>query len=541
MRFTHLASILLVCASTIAPTARAFEPSASPPPPPAARVRDDYDCERFAARPNVVLAWNDAALTAISQTPTPPTVSSRALAMLNTAMYDAWAAYDDVALATTTFGLHRRPLEERTPANKREAMSVAAYVVLANLYSDLRYRDVCFFDLMYALGYDIDPDADNEANLSSDLSTPGGVGAWAGRMVVANRRGDGSNEDCDTRVGTCLYLDNSGYKPVNAPASVTGTLVITDPNRWQPLIVTDLDSTSGVCEPGPLRAQAFTTPHWGSVNSFALGSAPVTGTLGPILWSAEDPGPYELQARETISISAELDDEKKVIAAYWANGPDTVLPPGHWITFGQVVSERDGHTLDDDAKMFFALGNGVFDAGIMAWHMKRQYDSVRPLSAVHFALAGQTVRAWAGPGLGVQEIPAEQWMPYQKACFVTPPFGEYVSGHSAFSAAGAEVLRQFTGSDAFGASAVLDTNFIDSTYIEGEFLTRPVTLTWATFTEAADQSGLSRRYGGIHFERGDLDGRTVGRAAGERAYARAQQYISGTLPVDVVYVPMVWY
>jgi hypothetical protein len=68
-----------------------------------------------------------------------------------------------------------------------------------------------------------------------------------------------------------------------------------------------------------------------------------------------------------------------------------------------------------------------------------------------------------------------------------------------------------------------------------------VTLTWATFTEAADQSGLSRRYGGIHFERGDLDGRTVGRVAGERAYARAQQYISGTLPVDVVYVPMVWY
>lgn len=535
MHFTRLASIFLVCASTIAPTVRALEPV----PPPAARVRDDYDCEQFAARPNVVLAWNDAALTAIAQTPTPPTVSSRALAMLNTAMYDAWAAYDDVALATTTFGLHRRPAEERTEANKREAMSVAAYVVLVNLYFDLRSRDVCFLDLMYALGYDIDPDGDDDANLSADLSTPGGVGAWAGRMVVANRRGDGSNEDCDTREGSCIYPDNSGYRPVNAPAPVTGTLVITDPNRWQPLIVTDLETTSGVCEPGLLRAQAFTTPHWGSVNSFALGSTPVTGTVGPIVWSAEDPGPYELQVRELISISAELDDEKKAIAEYWANGPDTVLPPGHWITFAQLVSERDAHTLDDDAKMFFALGNGVLDAGIMAWRLKRQYDSVRPLSAVHFALSGQTVRAWAGPGLGVQEIPAEQWMPYQKTCFVTPPFAEYVSGHSAFSAAGAEVLRQYTGSDAFGASAVVDAG---SSLIEpGITPSRPVTLTWATFTEAADQSGLSRRYGGIHFERGDLDGRTVGRAAGERAYARAQQFISGTLPIEAVYVPMVRY
>lgn len=530
--------LVLACASMT--TARAGEPA--PPsaaaPLSAARPRDDYNCERFAQRSNVVLAWNDALLTAISQTPTAPTVASRAIAMLNTAMYDAWAAYDEVALATTTYGVLRRPLAEHTTANKRKAMSYAAYVVLVNLYADLRYRDVCFQDLMYAYGYDIDPDGDGDANLSADPTTPDGLGAWAGRRVVDRRRADQSNEDCITRVGTCLYLDNTGYRPVNAPASVTGTLVINDPNRWQPLIVTDLDSTSGICEPGPLRAQTFTTPHWGNVDPFALGSDPVTGTLGPILWSAENPGPYELQARELISISAALDDEKKAIAAYWANGPDTVLPPGHWITFGQYVSERDGHTLDDDAKMFFALGNGVLDAGIIAWRLKRQYDSVRPLSAVHFILAGQTVRAWAGPGRGVQDIPAEQWMPYQKTCFVTPPFGEYVSGHSAFSAAGAAVLRAFTGSDAFGASAVLGVNFINSVYIKDEFLSQPVTLSWATFTEAADQSGMSRRYGGIHFERGDLDGRTVGRVAGERAFARAQQFISGTLPLSVVYVPL---
>lgn len=519
------------------PAARAREAGPAGALPTAGRPRT-FNCAAFAARPNVVLAWNDAALTAISQTPTYATSASRALAMLNTAMYDAWAAYDDAALATTTFGLHRRPPEERSEANKREAMSIAAYVVLANLYSDLRYRGVCFQDLLDALGYDVDPDGDGAANLSSDLSTPGGVGAWAGRLVVSGRRSDGSNEECDTREGTCLYPDDTGYAPVNAPAAVTGTLTISDPNRWQPLIVTDLDSTSGVCEPGPLRAQQFTTPHWGGVRSFALGSDPITGTLGPILWTAEDPGPYELQVRELISISAELDDEKKAIAAYWANGPDTVLPPGHWIKFGQYVSERDVHSLDDDARMFFALGNGLLDAGIIAWRMKREFDSVRPLSAAHFALAGQTVRAWAGAGQGVRDIPAEEWMPFQKFCFVSPPFGEYVSGHSAFSAGGAEVLRRFTGSDAFGASATLSTTFVNDEFIEGELLTQPVTLTWATFTEAADQSGMSRRYGGIHFERGDLDGRTVGRAAGERAFLRAQQFISGTLPIERVFAPL---
>ncbi len=510
----------------------AIAPSSLLHPAAARAPRPYFNCAAFAAESNVVLAWDRALLTVISQTPTAPTVASRSLAVLHTAIYDAWAAYDEHALATTTFGLHRRPPAERTEANKREAISYAAYVAAANLYSDL--KSVCFQPLMNALGYSVAVDADNADVLPSDPTTPGGLGVWAGRQVIAVHRSDGSNENCEKFFGTCVYPDKSGYVPVNAPAPVTGTATLVDPNRWQPLIVRDPDYAGDCALAGAaVFTQTFTTPHWGNVQPFAFSdAAAVTTTLGQILWP--DPG-YELQAREMISISGELDDEKKVIAEYWSNGPDTVLPPGHWALFGQYVSARDAHSLDDDARMFFTLTNAVFDAGIMAWGAKRAHDSVRPITAVHFALAGQTARAWAGSGQGVRDIPAEEWLPYQKPCFVTPPFGEYVSGHSAFSAAGAEVLRNFTGSDAFGESVVIAAG---SSVIEpGITPSQPVTLTWATFSEAADQSGLSRRYSGIHFERGDLDGRALGRVAGEHAWARAQQYISGTLPTYAVLVP----
>src|SRR5256885_1466895 len=105
--------------------------------------------------------------------------------------------------------------------------------------------------------------------------------------------------------------------------------------------------------------------------------------------------------------------------------------------------------------MFFALANAVFDAGIVAWDCKRAYDYVRPVTAVHFLFAGKKVRAWAGPYRGTRVIDGAAWEPYQPVTFVTPPFPEFISGHSTFSAAGAEILKSFTGSDAFGASATV--------------------------------------------------------------------------------------
>jgi hypothetical protein len=215
-----------------------------------------------------------------------------------------------------------------------------------------------------------------------------------------------------------------------------------------------------------------------------------------------------------------------MIAEYWADGPRSEAPPGHWCLFGQFVSARDHHTLDDDVKMFFALTNAIFDASIAAWDAKRAFDSVRPITAIHRLFAGQTIQAWGGRFKGTQMIKGEDWQPYQSFVMAaTPNFPEFVSGHSTFSAAGATILRLFTGSDDFGASY---------SFLPGrsnvEFGLTPrekVTLSWATFTVAADQAGMSRRYCGIHFADGDLVGRELGRHVGQQAWVKAVAFFNG--------------
>ena len=92
-----------------------------------------------------------------------------------------------------------------------------------------------------------------------------------------------------------------------------------------------------------------------------------------------------------------------------------------------VVSLRDGHDLDTDVKMFFVLTNAIFDASIATWDAKRTYDSVRPITAIHFLFSGKKIRAWGGPGEGTKEIDGANWKPYQRAGSVSPPFPEYVS------------------------------------------------------------------------------------------------------------------
>ena len=111
-------------------------------------------------------------------------------------------------------------------------------------------------------------------------------------------------------------------------------------------------------------------------------------------------------------------------------------------------------------------------------------------------------------------MPAESFTSY----IATPPFAEYVSGHSAFSAASAGILRRFTGSDRFGASVVIPAG---SSPVEPQLVpAHDVVLRWPTFSAAADEAGLSRRYGGIHFRSGDLNGRALGRAVAEQVWRR---------------------
>jgi hypothetical protein len=195
-----------------------------------------------------------------------------------------------------------------------------------------------------------------------------------------------------------------------------------------------------------------------------------------------------------------------------------------------LSSARDHHSLDDDVKMFLVLTNTMLDAGIAAWDAKRAYHSVRPVTAISLLYRGKKIHSWGGPEKGTIEMDGSQWIPYQLATFPTPPFPDYVSGHSTYSAAAARILSFWTGSDRFGNSVTLP---VGSSKIEpGLTPTKPVTLQWETFTDAADEAGMSRRYGGIHFAAADLAGRKLGRLVADRAWTKAQALFDGTAKLD---------
>lgn len=461
---------------------------------------------------NVVIQWNKAALQGVRNSNLGPPAVSRAVAIVHTCIYDAWAAYDPRAVGTRLGGGLRRPLSERTLANKNEAISYAAHRAAVDLFPG----DAAMFDhLLVSLGYRL------ARTTNTNTATPSGIGNVACRAVLDYRHHDGSNQLGDLAPGP--YSDYTGYRPVNSPMVLPGfdPRTVHDPDRWQPLTYTDAS--------GKVVTPNFLQPHWNRVTPFALTSgAQYRSPTGPAQFGSYE---YVGQARRLLDISANLTDRQKVIAEYWRNGPNAETASAHWDLFAQFVSRRDGHGLnetgvDADVKMFFALNNALFDAGIVAWDNKRAYDSVRPITAVRHLFRGQNVRAWGGPGKGPRLIRGESWLPYYPSTLPTPPFPEYSSGHSNFGAAAAEILKLATGSDAFGASVTIPAG--SSTIEPGVTPARPVTLSWTRFSDAADENGISRLYGGVHFQQGNVDALSTGRQVGRQAWAKALTYFEGS-------------
>lgn len=192
---------------------------------------------------NIVLKWNNATLEAIKINKTPPPMAARNLALVHTAMYDAWTAYDDVAFSTLFDGFCRRPKDERTLENKQKAISFAAYKVLLNLFPLISHQ--AFETLMIELGYDPN---DNEYN----MHTPSGIGNTVAFDLINFRKNDMSNQlGNDPNSKGTPYSDYTGYQPVNTFDHLN------DPSKWQPLLV------NGV-------VQTFLVPHWGLVVPFSL-------------------------------------------------------------------------------------------------------------------------------------------------------------------------------------------------------------------------------------------------------------------------------
>ncbi|MAM29535.1 MAG: hypothetical protein CMC13_10990 [Flavobacteriaceae bacterium] len=281
-------------------------------------------------------------------------------------------------------------------------------------------------------------------------------------------------------------------------------------------------------------------------------------------------------------------DYARVLAEFWADGPDSETPPGHWFVIANYVSDDpllekrfggEGPILSDlewDVKLYVTLGGAMHDSAVTTWGIKGYYDYVRPISALRYMAAkGQStdpslpgfdphglplvpglielieagdplaadgnigkvkVRAWKGPDYiedpttdiaGVDWILATRWWPYQRGTFVTPPFAGYVSGHSTFSRAAAEVLTFVTGDPFFpGGMGTFEVEQDTFLFFE-KGPSEPFTLQWATYRDASDQTSLSRIWGGIHPPIDDIPGRRLGADIGVQAFNLAADYFNG--------------
>lgn len=282
-------------------------------------------------------------------------------------------------------------------------------------------------------------------------------------------------------------------------------------------------------------------------------------------------------------------DFTRVLAEFWADGPDSETPPGHWFTLLNYVNDQPGlarrwrgvgetmDMLEWDVIAYLAMGGAMHDAAIAAWSCKGWYDYVRPVSALRWmadrgqcsdpelpnfhgaglplipgsieliteddpaALRGESnehlneikIRCWRGPDFievpalnkaGVGWIRAREWWPYQRPSFVTPPFAGFVSGHSTFSRAAAEVLTAMTGDPYFpGGMGVFPIEAHEFLVFE-DGPSMDFELQWATYRDASDQSALSRIWGGIHPPQDDYPGRMMGQVIGIDALLLAEQY-----------------
>ena len=553
--------------------------------------------------------WVEATLDAVRRDFPAPTIHSRNLWHLSAAMWDAWAAYTPGA--KSYFGT---PSTTTEPGDRRESieesLSFAAHRLLTHRYKSAEGGAdsiAQFSGLMERLCHD--PVAATESG------SPAAMGIAIADAVIEFGLDDGADEPMQ-------YLDMS-YEPVNQPLVVADyEITMNDPNRWQPLELAQRFTQNGQDE--GRGAQVFIGSQWGSVTSFALpdvdargitidpGPPPLLGgaaeqefkeaalevvrytnSLGGEIGralidispgkrgdnsvGANDGTGHDLNPTTAMAYAANqvpLADYGRAIAEFWADGPDSETPPGHWNTLAIRASDQlpedslrwagEGPALSRiewDLRLFFTLNASLHDTAVAAWGSKRAYDYVRPISMIRYLgslgelplepgvvelateettvpggrhgglpVGATVVRTWRGSppdpttevsGVGWSE--ALMWLPYQRSTFVSPAFAGYVSGHSAFSRAAADVLAAATGSEFFPNG--MFTHLVPAGLLQHEEgPSVDIELQWATYGDAADEAGESRRYGGIHVAADDVAGRGLGAEVATLVWSEAQTY-----------------
>jgi len=244
----------------------------------------------------------------------------------------------------------------------------------------------------------------------------------------------------------------------------------------------------GFWQPTPPQFAPYLLPQWGVVAPFAMPSSHAFRPPGP---PALGSSKYLSDLNEVQALGAQVGStrtpEQSLIALFWADGAGTETPPGHWNSIAQEVGAAQGNTMEQNARLFALLNIAMADAAICAWDAKYTYDFWRPVTAIRFSSD-----------------------PTWSSFIVTPPFPDYVSGHSTFSGAASRVLAMFYGTDNIAFSTGSD-------FLPG------VTRYFTTFSAAAGEAAVSRLYGGIHFRSANEDGLAFGIAIGEWAFTHYMQ------------------
>ncbi len=354
---------------------------------------------------------------------------------------------------------------------------------------------------------------------------------------------------------------------------------------WQSHLDPDVDVMIDVSPANIGNLQSYPTAFEDYVDFYDFENGGVNSpgyTLNPITNQ-----PYETQF-------VKMGDYARILAEFWADGPQSVTPPGHWFKIYNEIRHNplwenkwmgqgpDLDQLEYDVKTYLTLGGAMHDAAITAWGIKGYYDIARPVTAIRYMsskgqcsdpdglnyhpagmplmpglieqvldgdpLAGEEnenvgkvkVYTWKGPDYivdpetshaGVGWILGENWWPYQRPSFVTPPFAGYISGHSTFSRTAAEVLTLTTGSPFFPGGM---SNFVAE---QNDFLafeqgpSETVILQWATYQDASDQCSLSRIWGGIHPPFDDIPGRLIGIELGPQVFNEANNIFETDRPI----------
>ncbi len=558
--------------------------------------------------------WIEQNLQAIRLEVPEPGVHARNLYHLSVALFDAWASFEEEQSGVVVDVNAGEYLEEHGATDRDEVMSYAAYTLLAHRYGDslgARRSTACFRQVLEDLGYD----PQEAAAPSRPQAT---LGVTIGQEIIDHFFNDGALEEFG-------YVDED-YHPPAPPLSVDepGT-DSEDPELWQPLDLAQAITQNGIAIDG--GEQGYIGPHWGEVTPFSItrpaadqsyvepGPRP---SIGPALqqWVVEvlektawldtedtttmdaSPGAYgnnslgaddgdghELNPRTGHPYEPQIvrrSDFGRVLAEYWADGPDSETPPGHWNTIAhQAMDHPDfqrrlfgtGDLLAEltyDVHLYLLLNGALHDAAIVAWELKRLYETARPITLIRWmgdqgqatdpalpnyhpdglplvdGLIEVITEASTAPGqrheylaayigeIAVFTWPgapgdyrhrssrcvwmrAVEWSPYQPSTFVSPAFPGYVSGHSTFSHSAAALLTSITG-DPFFPGGLAEFYAEGHAYLDFESgPSADLRLQWATYQDAADQAGQSRIWGGIHIAPDDFDGRNYGAIVGESA------------------------